>query len=260
MDELARTHTVAMAILRNMISRLLRAAWEDMPAYNETDIDRWLAQVVPIVGAGQRQAASLTDAYLARAMERRPLGVDPKLVIGAAVRSGTTPEEEWRRPFVTLWSALSRGAAYEQALKDAWERADAMAQLDVQLSMRATAREIGLRDDGIYGWRRVTDGNACALCQIASTQRYHRGDLLPIHARCGCTVAPLTSPSDQIVDRRLYGELEASGAIQRRTAQRQRARGVEPAPVVAAVRRHGELGPVLVNASDNFTTAAEIAA
>jgi hypothetical protein len=258
MDELARAHTVAMAVLRDMIVRLLRGAWDGLPAYNEDDVARWLAQAVPILDAGQRQAVSLTDAYLARAMERQPLGIDPALVTGAAVRAGTTPEEEWRRPFVTLWTALSRGVAYEQAVRDAWERADAMAQLDVQLSMRATAREVGLRDDGIYGWRRVTDGNACDLCLIASTQRYHRGDLMPIHARCGCTVAPLTSPSDQIVDRSLYGELKASGAMQRRTAQRQRARGEEP--LVAAVRRHGELGPVLVNARDHFTTAAEIAA
>lgn len=257
MDELARVHTIALATLRRLVVRLLREVWEGLPAYNTGDVDRWLAQAVPIVGAGQRQAASLTDAYLARAMERQPLGISAAAVVGAAVRNGTPPEVEWRRPFVTLWTALRTGATYERAVATAWDRASAMAELDVQLSARATAREVGLRDPGIYGWRRVTDGDACELCEIASTQRYHRGDLMPIHARCGCTVAPLTSPSEQIIDRQLYGELKASGAIARRTAQRQRARGLEP---VAAVRRHGEVGPVLVDARDHFTDAALIAA
>lgn len=49
----------------------------------------------------------------------------------------------------------------------------------------------------IVGYERVPDGNACDLCDLASGQRYTRGDLMPIHDGCGCGVEPLTE--DQLV-------------------------------------------------------------
>lgn len=305
---LANAHIVGQQRLREIVARAIAAGWTGLSGYDERDVDAFIERIAPLVLAGQRQSVALMDAYLARALERQPLGINADELTGAAVRNGTPPEEEWRRPFVTVWTALANGTRYPDAVGAGLARAQAMAATDMQLSMRGAAALIGEADPGIYGYQRVTDGHACTLCRIASTQRYHRGDLMPIHAHCGCSVYPLTDPSERIVDRGLYRQLKADGAIDKISAQRQvggyqqraaanrahaeqtraelasetdparrarieaRARSWEQRAdaqdlqaaaleqsraaagtgITAAVRDHGEIGPVLVNAAHNF--------
>lgn len=251
----AEAHVIAQERLRAIVVAAVAAAWAALPRYDRDQVEPWLATVVPLVLAGQRQSVALTEAFIARALRRQPLGVNPANLIGAAVRNGTAPQEVYQRPFVNVWTALKDGKEFEQAVAEGLDRATSAAATDVQLSMRATAAAVGGADPGIYGWQRVTDGNACDLCLIASTQRYHKADLLPIHNHCGCSVAPITEPSGQVIDRALYRRLKAEGAIDKITAQRQRRREREAAepPAEAEVVHHGELGPVLVDPAHTFT-------
>lgn len=60
---------------------------------------------------------------------------------------------------------------------------------------------VGSSRDAIRGYRRVvhpeiSQGGACGLCMVASTQFYHIPDLRPVHQRCHCDVVPVTRDSD----------------------------------------------------------------
>jgi hypothetical protein len=250
---LAQAHILGELRLRRLVAAAVERIWRELPGHDRENVDEWLSLVLPIVVAAQRQSASLTEAYLARERRRQPLGVDLAGVTGAAVRNGAQPAEVYERPFVTLWGKLGAGTPFADAFSAGLSRATASAATDVQLSMRATASAVGQADPGIYGFERVPDGDACELCLIASTQRYHVEDLAPIHDRCGCTVAPITEPTGQVINRDLYRQLKSEGAMDRITDQRQRAQLRESGIDAVAVRSHGELGPVLTDAAHDFT-------
>lgn len=319
-SDLARAHIEAQARLRAQTALTVAAAWKSLPSYNEADVGPWLSLVIPVVAAAQRASVMLVDAFIAAVLGRPPLAIDPTPLIGAGVREGVAPSVVYRRPFVTVWTDLSDQVPWDRAVLDGLERALVAAETDVQLSMRSAAREVADQDDEIVGYRRVADPTACGLCLVASTQRYHTDDLMPIHSRCGCGIEPLTGAEDpgQIIDRDLHQHLKKDGVIDDLTFQRgsrkaleraaanreraneflaealsetdpdradrlrdraaiwaQRARRQEQLAsdwrerqrqraatqrVRAAVRTHGELGPVLVNAAHRFTTAADLAA
>lgn len=302
--ERVRTRTSAQSV----------RAFLELGAWDDRDVDRFLERAVPIVERGQAEAVRATDAYMARAIDGELVGLDVVDLTGTAVRGGSaTIEDVYRRPFVNLWSALGREVPFRDALAGAASRVDATAQTDVALSARAAAVEYAARTPKVTGFRRVTDGRACTLCAVASTQRYKSDELMPIHARCGCTVRPLGS-QDRGAMREALGDLkrdpayndlllskaatrsrkaadlagerraevkaelehEDDPARRRRLEQRERdwaqrergaqakaeertrfleeARGEHGSDVRSVeVHHHGELGPVLGQASHDFT-------
>jgi hypothetical protein len=170
------------------------------------------------VRGAQLQSVAACEAFLTARLGVLPSGLpDEGALVGAGPRNGTPPEVVYRRPFVEVWSALADGVPWQDAVDRGLERAVSSAATDVQLSMRETARAVGGYEPGIYGFQRVPDGDACELCLIASTQRYHVEDLMPIHNLCGCGVEPLTEPTDRIINRDRYDKLKKDGTIQRMT-------------------------------------------
>lgn len=227
---LAERHIVLHARLRDRVEQTAGQMWQRLGSYNEPDVERWLAQVVPLIHAGQSQAVTLTDAYLARALDRQPVGLDPQTVIDAA-RNGVPATEVYRRPFVDVWGGLKDGKQWQEAVALGLERATSAAAMDMQLAMRTAARDIGESDSAIRGYMRVPDAGACDFCQLVAEQTYSTGDLLPVHNRCGCGVEPITD-----------------GPIIRKAPT-----GASSKDLSVAVHDHGELGPVLADAADNFT-------
>ena len=254
MTALAQAHIEGQRRLRDLAGRGVTTIWRELPGYDEDDVDRFLARAVPFVLAAQRQSITLTEAFLARELGRRPIGLDPASIMGAPIRNGTPPEQVYRRPFVTVWAKLGNAVPWEEAVNAGLARLVSTAQTDVQLAMRQTLRDVGERDPDIYGYERVPDGAACDLCLIASTQRYHTSELMPIHNHCGCGVDIITDPAvGQTINRERYRDLKDRGAIQKITDQRRAARTNADETVTAAVAEHGELGPVLVDPSHTFT-------
>jgi hypothetical protein len=226
---LAHSHIEAERRLRLLVASGLARVWDSLPAYDEANVDQWLSQAVPLVLAGQRTSIALTDAYLARALRRDPLGIDAEKVI-AGIRGATTPEEVYRRPFVQLWSSLGDGVPFTDAVGGALARGQASAEMDVQMAMRATANEVQTQDDNIYGYERVADAGACQFCQEVDTAFVWLADAMALHNRCGCGLEPVT--------------FESRG--QRTGLQGQHGRRN------VAVRSHSELGPVLVDPAHSF--------
>lgn len=234
-SRLAEAHITAQARLRALTARGVDAIWASLPAYNDENVDEWLTRVLPLIAAAQRQSVSLTDAFLAQAVARAPLGVNPERVTGPAVRAGVPPEEVYRRPFVAVWSALKAGTAYDKAVAAGGARATGTAAMDVQLSMRATLREVGEADDLILGYQRVPDAGACQFCQLIADQRYRTDDLMPVHNHCGCGVDVISGP-----ERPSFSGVYANDIPE------------------VAVHNHGELGPVLGDPSHSFTAESDM--
>lgn len=233
---LAEANITAKLRLQQIIASVVATAWRGLPHYNREQVDEFLTAVLPITAAANQQAVSLTEAFLAQSLNRQPLGLNPSEIV-AGIRNGTTPEQVYERSFVAVWSALKRGTPWEQAVKLGMDRATSAAATDVQLSFTHTLRAVGTLDDRIGSFERVPDAGACDFCRAAAQQRYHTGDLMPLHNHCGCGVEPISEP-----------------------AGRAPTRFTGPGGVDVAVHDHGELGPVLTDANDHFTGQAAAAA
>lgn len=242
MSARADAHIRAQARLRDLTATATERIWRELPAYDEANLDEWLTRTLPIVVLAQRQSVTLTDAFLAQSVGRAPLTPDPAPLTGAGVRAGTAPGEVYRRPFVTVWTALKNGAELDAAIAAGLARATSTAATDVQLAMRATLREIGEADDLILGYQRVPDARACDFCRLVAGMRYRTSELLPVHNRCGCGVDVITGPERPDFHGRYDNDIAATNGD----------------GLAAAVREHGELGPVLVDAAHDFTAQADL--
>jgi hypothetical protein len=238
MPALVDAQIAAQARLRAASAAAIAAAWTALPSYNESDVSAFLASAVPITTAAQQASIQLTNAYLARSLGVRPVAIDTGKIL-EQVRNGTTPAEVYRRPFVTVWSALKDSTDYQQAVADGLHRATSAVETDVQLAMRQTLVAVAEQHTTILGYRRVPDPGACAFCVLVSGQRYLTDQLMPIHPHCGCGVDVITTENRGDFTGKASNDLQIPA--------------VTRDGVTAAVEHHGELGPLLVDGSQNFT-------
>ncbi|MEV0608118.1 hypothetical protein AB0I61_17305 [Polymorphospora rubra] len=285
--ELVTAYAAATVRIREALAAAVDASWLGLGAWREEDIPRYLAQVLPLVNGSLAAMASLTDAYLAALLtDMLGVPVTAALLPAAYPRPGVTPAEVYRRPFVTVWTALSRDVPVTQAVESGRARAVQTAVTDLQLAKRDASQARLAGDDRVVGYRRVLTGSkSCAMCALAATQRYHRSRLMPIHPGCNCAVAPLvaaTDPGQRInaavvrdgaafEDRGLEsrgltrGELDEvtdTNALHDAIATRFGAevanrRGLGYRDLVAE-HEHGELGPLMTRQGDHFTGPDDI--
>lgn len=253
---LVRRYHDALIGLRARTGVQVGAIWDLVGGLDEASLVAFQVQASRVALGGQVAASRLVSAYLGQYLGTAA-AVDVASVSGAAVRNGTAPEAVYGRAVVMARTAVSRGASLSQALAQGRARAVSAAETDVMLANRAAASEIMRSDSRVVGYERVLSGGSCDLCAIASTQRYHTEDLMPIHNRCDCGVVPILEGSDndsgQIINRDRYRELKKSGAIDKVTAQRKASAARD-----VATRNHGELGPVLTDAAHDFTAEADL--
>lgn len=254
-------------------ARLLAVAdrlWFGLGSYRDRDIERLVNLVVPHVQAGQVQIANLTEAYFQRVGSKA--GVDVRYVTGGR---GVPADDVYRRPATTLYTALSDDKPMALAVEEGARRLRSLIATDMQMSkVRQSKRS--LESAGVTAYMRVLTGKEnCALCVIASTQRYHVADLSPIHGGCDCSVdvlPPRFDPGEQVFNPEL---LELTHAAIDHQLGRESDRGArdlgigktdsQGRPVsdfteLIVTRVHGEHGPVLTWREDHFTSKADIAA
>lgn len=215
--------------LRELAGNLVAATWRQLPSHNREDIPQFLALALPIVVAAQRQSVAMTNAYLARSLDNQPVPLDVAKLIAAAVRAGTPPETVYTRPFITTWKGMKDGQDPQDAVHAGEVRAVGLVVTDVQLSQRATWGAVQ-RQVGYAGYVRVADPGACPYCAAVNGAFLTDGGVGPLHPGCGCTVEPTTD----------------------RPARE------ESLPEGVAVFDHGELGPTLIGAGQNFTDVHDL--
>lgn len=241
------------------------ALWSSLASYREPDIARMLTMLIPRALGAQRTIAQMTEVYAAALGGFDPRPIDELRVTGAALR-GVEPEDVYRRPARTIYNALAEGKPFEEAVERGRRRMESIAMTDLQLAMRAQEQE-SYADRGWEWYRRILTGEEnCALCILASTQRYRVGNLKPMHPGCDCESAPGGSASDpgQIINaERLEQIHELLGGD---TTYNRSGRSVKfPDGTVRSykdviVREHGEYGPTLTWRGHKHTGPDDVAA
>ncbi len=277
----------ATAALRSHLLAMVAALYVSQGDYRDAAAASFVGAAVPAVQAAQQTMADLTSAYLAHMVSSAvggttaPVGVPAELV--RQLRGGIDPAEVYRRPYVQVWTDLSKGKSLGDAVAAGARRAASLASTDLQLAKTAAARQVMHDDRRVVGYRRVLVGaHSCGMCIIASSVRYHKSNLMPIHPGCDCAIAPILGRFDpgRTIDSAILAEGAAEQALgsqgmklfshndvievgdllsQAHDAVRETfghaaadARQIDYRKVII-VREHSELGPMLTVADHKFT-------
>lgn len=257
--QVAFDFTRLFASLRASIVQQLYALWFGLPDYRDAQMDQFLELAIPLVNAGQETSAVATTTYLQMQMELAGGNSDFEVppfseITGGAIRNGVPPEVVYSRPFKDVWTALKNGSTLDQAIEQGATRLRQLIETDIQLVHTNTSKRLLSNRNDVLGFRRVPTGAyTCALCLIASTQRYRKFDLMPIHPGCDCRVAPVIGENDtgQVLDQVLLEDIHRAIEDQFGFSPRD-AREIDFRKIVVT-REHGEYGPLLARAGDRFT-------
>lgn len=246
--------------IESRVAQIVASMWSGFDGwYRDELVSEISAEVAAMVARGQVGVAQLTDAYLAQVAtlirERPvgPVGVAPSMT--GSRRSGVTLTEVYARVAAEYLWQVSRDVVPIRAKELAVERAQAMVGTDLGLAFRDQTSQF-MKQTGAAGYRRVirperSRSGTCGLCVAASNRMYKRNDLMPLHARCKCTVVEVGARVDEgrIINDAEYAAIAAE-------SDSLRARDL----VKVRVRDHGELGPVLTNAAHDFRGPRQVAA
>lgn len=212
---LVTAYTTAYNRLRLLAGTQIGQVWDSVAGLDDAALDLFLRRALPLMAGAEAAQARLTIGYLT-ALRRQTLGTAPAVnidvrdIIGTNLR-GVDPTEVFSRPTITARTAISQGKDFLDAVGLARQRATELAETNVMLTQRATVAHMGGTDTRVVGYRRVLTGESCELCATVSTQRYHTGQLHPIHSHCDCGVAEIYGHADpgQVINSKLLGELKA---------------------------------------------------
>jgi hypothetical protein len=198
---LVAAYIAATIALRLRISNLTNMQF-GASGYRSAGADAFIDTMVPMLDMAQQTMADLTSAFLTQQImtmgggTSQAVGIPSHLVTGRALR-GADPAEVLRRPYEQTWTALAQGKSFDEAVKIGQVRAQSISMTNLQLAKTRAGREVMRHDSRVVGYRRVLTGaRSCGLCILASSQRYHKADLMPIHPSCDCAIAPIIGTED----------------------------------------------------------------
>ena len=249
LDDLTSVYSSKVHAVRTQITKFGEVYWDSMPNYRASAVEEMIDALVPRVTAGQLRIADLTRAYLARCAHE--LGwklvvppLDKADILGAR---GVDPRTVYRRPAVDVYKALSDGKPVEQAVSEGRLRLTQLIGGDAQLAKVHASRQVlrAYPDTGSYYRRVLTGRENCGLCVVASTQRYYKEDLLPIHPGCDCDVQPLPpgAAGQQVIDEDRLEQVHKIAA--ERLGEADRGGRTPDYRKLIRVEAHGEYGATL---------------
>lgn len=242
----------------------LATVFSSLGSWREEDYRKFTDYASKTVSGAKTQAARLQTAYyseMAKTVGEKFKAVPSSMldVSTEVLRNGVTTNEVYRRPFVEVYTALAQGKQMTDAIAAGARRVRSIASTDVQLARREAGRQNRMNNQRIVGYRRVLTGSEnCALCYVASTQRYTKSDLLPIHPGCDCGEMPIFGTQDpgQVLDQ--YNLDRAHELVQQRFGVSDRGARSPIDYRDIMIQEHGELGPLLTVKGQKFTTQGEL--
>jgi hypothetical protein len=260
-------------------TRLIRGAGDlagrvfaNLGSWRDDDVARYQRIIRPQIDGIKLQAAQLQAAYYQEVAKQQgesyqPAAVRPADLTETSLRNGAQAGEVYRRPFVSMYTELAKGELVSAAIAIGAARAASIASTDIQLAARIAGLKQRQNNNNIVGYRRVLTGSEnCALCAIASTQRYTRNELKPIHPGCDCTEEPIYGNFDpgQVIDPQgletiheaLQRQLGVSDVGARNAGIGKATSAGEPISDftdIIVTREHGEYGPTLAWRDQKFT-------
>jgi hypothetical protein len=257
-NDLTDSYHALSGRLLDQAGRIARQGFISLGSWRDEDAARFVSLMGTSLAGIKREAAKLSVAYyagVAKAEGQRFINpiIATDALSTAALRNGATTATVYNRPFVDLRTAISQGKSITEAVEAGAWRATNLARTEVQLARRNAGLTARSGNSNIVGYLRTLSGaENCALCYVASTQRYTRGDLLPIHPGCDCGETPIygsTDPGQIIDEERLNATHQAVG--ERFGRFDLSARDIDYRQIT--IQDHGELGPVLTVKGQNFT-------
>lgn len=229
--------------------------------YDRLAVEEAAEAAADVSDAASLLAAGLMAQYLAT-VTSIVSDVDiptPAVLLTAPLRNGADMRRVFQRPAKLFRRRVAKGMTPLEAFQQAMELAAVLTKTNNTLAMRQ-ASQVALaamaKEAGITGYRRIVHPElartgSCGLCIVASDQVYKTSMLMPLHARCGCTVLPIVGaaggagdPGNSLNDMSLGDFYTAAGGT---TA------GDELKKVRVVVREHGEYGPTLADSKQKFT-------
>lgn len=249
--------------LVNSAGTLAKNAFLNLGSWRDADVDRYINQIAPTLTGIKLQASRSTVAFYKAMADLN--GEDWTGVVSTAsdvstkaLRRGVGSEIVYKRPFVDMRTALANGQSMTDAINAGALRAQQLASTEVQLARQNAGLKARNANDRIVGFIRTLSGmENCALCYVASTQRYTRGDLLPIHPGCDCGEMPIYGTQDpgQVINEvRLDAAHEAVNT--RFGAWAADARTIDYRAI--KIVEHGEMGPLLTIKGQSALGAGDV--
>ncbi len=256
--------------LRDRVLAFAVTLWAGAASLRDADVDRLVERLLPVMRGGMMQTARLTNAYVQRLAALAGVEVSPVDVSEELVDYRGTPQDTvYRRPAVAVYTALSKGQAFRVAKDTGLARLRSIVTTDMQQARNRQARDAYTATGFDYTVRTLSGAENCALCVIASTQRYQLSELQPIHPGCDCGERGVTAGSDpgQVLDQdlldeayRLIDQKLASGDPSPELGEKRTKRGKKLSDLTDLIvaREHGELGPTLTWRDQAFTSKSDL--
>ena len=110
-DLLRNGYQIATFAVRGRVEGFARAVWAGSPAMRDADVERLIARLVPVVQSGQLQVANLSNQYIAQMAKLSGVQWAAPVDKASILNYRQVPVAEvYRRPAVTTYTALSKGA------------------------------------------------------------------------------------------------------------------------------------------------------
>lgn len=243
--------------------RLLLNLWAPFPWWNRPDmVNAYAAQSAVYVDIAASRARRLARAYMVQMLndvDAAPQGLPD--VVDTYERGGTPVVEVYKRPARQVEHTIREAKGTIELGPDTIRQTfDERFEQIVEADMLATARDemqrVMAESPKVIGYRRVihpelSETGTCGLCMVAADRFYTVDDLLPIHDRCKCTIAPITKDHDpgmRLNREDLDALYKAAGGTAGDLLKRIR----------VSIHEHGELGPILTRQGDHFRSVDDV--
>lgn len=185
-------------------------------------------RLAPFVHAGQMVIGNLVTTFLSNRMGLTHVASVHDSITERA--NGIPKDIVYQRPYRVAAEAYRRGVELGSAIDLGERRLTGLVGVDMQMA-KVRQSQVSLKAGGRKTFHRVTtSANPCELCQLASEQTYYTDELMPIHDGCSCEI----EPGDDDGDASTHAEIS------------------DDEDNTLAIREHGEVGPVLTYADQNF--------
>lgn len=232
--------------IRRAVTQALEQAYRQLPDFSQASTDLFLAKAVPLAVAGQRRAVDLTNAVMARTIGISPVGLDYATLIGAALRNGVDPNSVYARPLITARASI-KDLGFAGAFNKGLARLSDTANMDVAMAARNASHSFAnVASDGeqvVIGLIRRADPGCCKFCTTVDGAKCFVENPAPLHNNCSCTLEPLMGTRRPPKD--------AEGWLT-----------LTPGSVIGdtIIQEHGEMGPLLMDKNNSFTSVSELPA
>lgn len=238
------------------LEKAIIAMYAGVDFYSAAEVSAAAQQAATTSNAAALTQAGLAAEYVAVVSSLVTGDALPTPVLALpALRNGADMEQVFTRPAKLYRRLRSQGLDETTAFQRAMSYAGGISRMNMTLAQREAYQQSFQRLEqqaGITGYRRVVHPElaktgSCGLCIVASDQKYHTAQLMPIHDDCNCTVLPIVGTLDPGtgLNNLSLGDYYAAAGDSTFGADLKKTRYV--------VNEHGEYGPVLSVKGQKFT-------